>query len=490
MVVGKKAATSIAVLGAGAAGLLMGYRLKAAGFENFTIFEKDDAVGGTWKRHNYPGLCCDVHSHVYSYSFDPNPYWSSMFPGRDELLAYFSGFAEKHGLMPHVQLRTIVKNADYDEAEGTWTLSFDGRNDTETFDYLIAATGFYNEISLPNIPGRERFSGPSFHSSDWPHDLDLTGKRVGIVGTAAAAVQIVPAIHPDVAQLTVFQRTPSWIVPRDNQVYSAEQQREFAENSKAWRQHRVDLYEFSKWFLESVSGNEEKLSELRNVCLAYLEEQIPDPELRRKLTPDYDPGCKRLLITSDYFRTLMNPNVALVTDALAQVDATGIVTASGVHHDLDVLIWCTGYKLPNYHGPVLTTGMGGKTLKDVWPETPEAFRGTAVPGFPNYFMVNGPNGIFGHSSAIHSAEISSEYILRLIEAADAAAVKAIDVKPDALHAFNLDVVEYFKSTTFAGNCTGFYHDDKHRVWLFYPGDHVIMEKELNSTTLEDFELQR
>ena len=267
-------------------------------------------------------------------------------------------------------------------------------------------------------------------------------------------------------------------------------ERAFAESNDAWLQHRDELYNFNRWFLASVTGDQEKLEELRSTCLAFLEEQVPDPELRAKLTPDYEPGCKRLLVTSDYYSTLVQPNVSLVDEAIVQVDETGIVTADGAHSDLDVLIWCTGYKMPNYHGPVLTTGVGGKTLQDAWPDIPEAFRSTSVPGFPNYFMVNGPNGIFGHSSAIDSAEISSDYIVRLIEAAEAAEAKAIDVKPEALQEFNKEVAQYFKGTTFAGSCTGFYHDEKKRVWFFYPGDHDSMVSDLTSSTLEDFELQR
>ncbi|CAH0357085.1 MAG: NAD(P)/FAD-dependent oxidoreductase [Sphingobium sp.] len=487
---GLRKSSRIAILGAGVCGMLMAYRIKEAGFENFVVYEKDDAIGGTWKRHNYPGLCCDVHSHVYSYSFDRNPYWSKMYPERDELLAYFTEFGKKHELMEHVRLSTEVTTATYDEAQGEWTLTIAGSERTETFDYLIAATGFYNEASLPKIRGRERFKGASFHSSHWQQNIDLKGKRVGIVGTAAAAVQIVPAIYPEVGELKIFQRTPSWIVPRNNVVYSEEQQREFAQDTDSWRKHRDELYEFSKAFLDSVSGNPEKLEELRSVCLAYLQEQIADPVLRAKLTPDFDPGCKRLLITGDYYKTVANSNVDIVTDSIESMDESGIVTGDGTHHDLDVVIWCTGYKMPNYHGPVHTTGLDGKALEDVWSDLPQAFRSVSVPGFPNYFMVNGPNGIFGHSSAIHSAEISTEYIIRLIEAAEEMELKSINVRQDVFKEYNKSVQEYFKDTTFNGNCDSFYHDEKHRVWFFYPGDHIAMETELRSTTLEDFDVVR
>lgn len=474
----------IALLGAGATGLVMAKRLLDAGLTNFSLFEKSDGVGGTWHRHAYPGLCCDVESHVYVYSFDPNASWSRRFPFRDELNAYFKTFAEKFGILPHVRLSTPVAEVRYLEGSSEWLVTTaDGE---ERFDYVISAVGFLTEPQIPSLPGIDSFQGEAFHSAEWRPEVALSGKRIAVVGTAASAVQIIPAIASNAVHLAVFQRTPNWVMPRNNTPYSPEEREAFAANPALIDAHRNELYGPSEEVFRGFMGESEPLQAFRQYLLDFLQSEISDPELREKLTPDYEPGCKRVLKSDDFYRTLLEPNVSLETDAIREVRPNGIMTAAGALVEVDVIIWCTGYKMPNYHGPVRTIGRGGLSLGEIWDDIPRAFRGTTVPGFPNFFMLNGPNGIFGHTSAITASEIASEYVIRLIVAAEKEGCGPLEVRRDVFDKYNDELQGKFVGSTFAGDCVGFYHDDKHRVWAFYPGTPAGMRSDFESTTLEDY----
>jgi cation diffusion facilitator CzcD-associated flavoprotein CzcO len=449
------------IVGAGMSGLLAAIRLKQEGIESFVVLERGDDVGGTWLYNQYPGASCDVPSHLYSYSFRPKPDWSRMFAMQPEILEYFRDTAKAEGLYPHIAFRTEVAGAAFDEREGRWRVAAkDGREWDARF--LFIATGQLNEPAIPDIPGRRDFAGIQFHSARWNAATDLTGKNVVAIGTGASAAQYVPPVAEQAKQLTVIQRSPNWMIPRPDF--------EFPDWAKTAMRYAPPLRRLLRAFI--YFSNELNFRAMRNPggwiarglerkARKQLEEEIPDRELRAKLTPDYPVGCKRLLVISDYYPALRRENVELVTDSVSRIHQTGIELESGRRIPAEVLIWGTGFDTKSFVLPIEITGLGGRRLSDDWAKGAEGYKGTLVSGYPNMAVLYGPNTNLGHSSIIFMAERQMDYVMKLVRAVLGKDLRYLDVRPEVQRRWNADLQRRLGKTVWAGPCESWYkHDGK------------------------------
>ena len=451
----KTRALSVAILGAGAAGLCMAIKLRGAGVENFTIFEKAGSVGGTWRDNTYPGSGCDVPSMLYSYSFEPKPDWSRKFAPQPEIVEYFETVARKYRLLPHIRFNTEIVEARFDEAEGLWHIR-SAAGEAFTANVLISGVGQLNRPAYPKIEGLNDFQGAAFHSARWDHDVDLEGKRVGVIGNGASAIQFVPEIAPKVGKLTIFQRTPNWCVPKRD--------RPFTEFEKKLHRAIPALARLQRWwtwmmlernYLAFVQGSFfGKLFE--RAALKEMETHIKDPELRKKLTPDYPAGCKRILLTNDWYPALARDNVEVETSHIAKITADAIVTEDDVSHPVDVIIHATGFESTDFLAPMKIVGRNNMDLNDVWARGAEAHRGVAVAGFPNFFMLYGPNTNLGHNSIIFMIECQANYIAQCVAALRNSKLRYLDVRKEAMESFNRELQKDMQKTVWAAGCSSWY----------------------------------
>lgn len=440
------------IIGAGMSGLLMGIRLQQAG-KRFRILEKASSVGGTWRENRYPGLSCDVPSFFYSYSFEPNPDWTHRFSPGPEIRSYFERVAEKYDLLPHITFGQSVTSARY--AEGRWEIETSGGERIHA-DVLVDATGPLHIKHVPEIPGLESFEGACFHSAEWDDALDLSGKRIGVIGNGSTGVQMMAPLSEVATHLTLFQRTPQWLYPIGNKAYSDRERRWTRRLPILGRLTRA-LY---KWIfdLASVGVVEDGFWRKRMAkgCREHLE-TVKDPELRRKLTPDYEPGCKRLILSTNFYPTLEKAHVALVTEGIERVEPRGVVTADGTLHELDVLVLATGFR-PHEWGIANVVGAQGQTHTEAWEKGPRTYRSIALPGFPNYFMLVGPNSPIGNISVIDVSETQTQYILDCIERIDQAGGRALAAKPEAAEAFQKSLTQAMEGTVWVTGCHSWYLD--------------------------------
>jgi cation diffusion facilitator CzcD-associated flavoprotein CzcO len=471
----------VAVIGAGTAGILMGVRLERAGLD-YVVYEREADVGGTWYVHDYPGLRIDVPSHVYCYSFAPNLDWTQAYPPRAEIQAYFRRVAEERGVLRRTELSTPVRSARWNGRRWDLTLPGDRR---EEFDHIVSAQGFLTEPVVPELPGAASFPGRQFHSSRWPADLDVRGRDVVVVGSAASAVQIVPALAGVARTVTLLQRTPNWVVPRRNVDYPPALRALFRHVPPVQRAHRARLRWASAPLARGFLGHERTLARIRAFALDHLHRSVPDPDLRAKLTPTFDPGCKRMLVTDDFYPALLRDDVRLIASGAVRVDGDEVVAADGERARADVVVYCTGYRMPNYQGSVPVVGVDGRTLDAHMRAAPEAYKGVSVPGFPNFHLVNGPNGALGYTSVITGAEMQTTWVLDLVRAAGERG--PLQVRPEVFRTWNDDVQRRLAGTAWAGACPSYYHDDSGRVWTFFPGTARAMRREYRAPTPEEFE---
>jgi cation diffusion facilitator CzcD-associated flavoprotein CzcO len=473
------------IVGAGFSGLCAGIQLKRAGIEDFVILEKADGVGGTWRANTYPGAACDVPSHLYSYSFEPNPKWGRAYGGQSEILQYLEHCATKYGLRPHLQLGTRVVGCEYDEPSATWTVTTEaGRRFVARS--LILGNGALHLPQMPAIPGLESFEGPQFHSARWNHDYELAGKRVAVIGTGASAIQFVPQIAKRVQRLSLFQRTPPWIIPKPDRPIGSREQWLLEHVPGAHWLRRTGLY----WLLESrVLGFAfaPKLGQLlERIVLAHLARSVPDRELRAKLTPDYRLGCKRVLISNDYYPALQRDNVALVTDAITAVERTGVRTADGRLHEVDALIYGTGFRVVDYISAMTIRGKAGLDLQSVWSESVRNYLGITVSGFPNLFLLMGPNTGLGHNSMIFMIEAQARYAVQAIASMRRHAIAALEVRPEVEHAFRTDLAKRMKNTVWTSGCSSWYMAPDGEV-LLWPGFTFDYWRRTRRVDLDDFQ---
>ena len=402
-----------AIIGAGMSGILTAIKLKQRGIRDFTIYEKAGGLGGTWRDNTYPGLSCDVPSHVYAYSFELKADWSHRFSPGAEIQGYFEGVARKYELDSHIRFNSEIVRAEY--RDGRWHLSIKG-GATDVVDFVICATGVLHHPTYPDIPGLGDFEGACFHTARWDHSVPLEGKRVGIIGTGSTAIQIVPALTDTVSKLTLFQRTAQWILPLANPAYSEDEKAMYRTSPERLRQS-YDYWSarFVDTFARAVIGDQDELRKIEEACRTNLEENVADPDLRRRLTPNYRAACKRLIMSDTFYPAMQKPNVALVTDGIDRIEAGGVRTNDGVLHELDVLVMATGFDGHAFLRPMEVVGESGRRLDDAWAQANEAYRSVAVPGFPNFFMLVGPNSPIGNFSVIMISEIQLDYILQLVD---------------------------------------------------------------------------
>lgn len=475
------------IVGAGMSGLLAGIKLKERGIDDFVILERSDSVGGTWYDNCYPGASCDVPSHLYSYSFAPNPNWTRAFARQPEILAYFRDVAERYGLEPHIRFGTEVAGAVFDEAAGEWQVAAeDGRHWRARI--LIVGAGQLNRPWTPDIEGKESFRGVQFHSARWNRDIDLTGQRIASIGNGASAVQYIPEIAPLAEKLTIFQRSSNWIIPRPDEEITPQQHalyRRFPIIRKALRLLIYSINE-SRWGAFKKAGSWAS-RRLEKMARDHLNAQVHDPRLREILTPDYPIGCKRVLITDDYYPAVTRPNVEIVTEPIARIVPDGIETQSGRKIPLDVIVWGTGFATAGFLVPIDIVGRGGRRLHDVWANGAEAHRGVTVSGFPNLFVMYGPNTNLGHNSIIFMSERQMDYILPLIDTILARDLAVLDVKPAAQAAYNAELQKKLATTVWAANCGSWYkHDGK--ITNNWSSSTIAFWRQMRKSDLENYEL--
>jgi cation diffusion facilitator CzcD-associated flavoprotein CzcO len=448
---------SIAIVGAGMSGIAAVVKLRRAGYTDLTVFEKADRVGGTWRENTYPGLSCDVPSRWYSFSFALNPDWNHRYSYGPEIQAYMEKVADDFGVTDIVRFETPVEKLRYEAP--TWRLTT-GAGEELRFDIVISATGILHHPAVPEIEGLDSFAGASFHSARWDHSAPLAGKRVGVIGTGSTAAQIVGAITDDVAEMFVFQRTPQWMAPLPQTKYTRRLKRLLR-----WFPFLQRLgYNFYKngmvkTFAAATVGDKKKQKLLSDICLKNLEENVADPELRAKLTPDYQAACKRLVFCSDFYPAISQEHAHLVTDAIARVTPEGVQTADGTLHELDVLVLATGFDPSAFILPTQVTGEDGLDLEAFWDRAPRAHRAVAIPGFPNFWMLEGPTGPVGNLSLITVTERQVDYVISMLDKMKAEGLAAIAVKEAAFREYNDAMREAIPKTVWVtGGCTSWYMD--------------------------------
>ncbi|ABS62600.1 putative flavin-binding monooxygenase [Parvibaculum lavamentivorans DS-1] len=458
----KKRPLAVAILGAGAAGLCMAIKLREAGIGDFTIFEKAASVGGTWRDNTYPGSGCDVPSMLYSFSFEPKPDWSRKFAPQPEIVEYFEGVARKYDLLPRIRFNTEITEARFDEAAALWRLRAASGEEFEA-NVLISGVGQLNRPAMPKIEGLNDFKGVAFHSARWNHDADLAGKRVGVIGNGASAIQFVPEIAPQVGRLTIFRRTPNWCVPKPDRPYTEREKALFRAFPWLVKLQRYLTYlTLERNYLAFVQGSWfGKLFE--RASLKEMESHIKDPALRKKLTPDYPAGCKRILLTNDWYPALARDNVHVETSHISRIAADAIVTEDGVAHPVDAIIFATGFESTDFLAPMKVVGRGNVDLNDAWAEGAEAHRGVAVAGFPNFFMLYGPNTNLGHNSIIFMIECQANYIAQLAGALQNSRLRYLDVRKEAMESFNRTLQRDMQKTVWAAGCSSWYKTAEGKV---------------------------
>ncbi len=478
----------IAIIGAGFSGIGMAIQLKKAGIESFTIYERAGEIGGTWRDNTYPGAACDVPSHVYALSFEPNPHWSRRFAEYDEIQAYLLGLVDKHDLRAHLRLNTEVVEARFDEALGTWSLRTD-TDETVKARVVLSGVGGLVDPAYPDIPGADTFEGDLFHTARWDHDAELAEKRVAVIGTGASAVQVVPSVAPDVAKLSVFQRTAAWCVPKFDRPYSR-----FAKALFVRFPSLLRLSRFLKYWMSEILGpivflDSRVLSRIGStVSKLHLRRQVQDPDLRRRLTPTFEFGCKRMLVSDDYWATFERDNVELVTDPIQAITPTGIRTRDGTLHEVDAIVLATGFKLGLATAPFPVTGRDGRTLDDAWRNGAVAHKGMTVAGFPNWFMMMGPNTGPGHTSVLVFTEAQIAHALQVIKHMIADDLKYVDIRQPVQDHYNENIQKRMKHMVWASGCKSWYLSDDGKNHSLYPGfafEYVLRTRKLR---LADYEV--
>ncbi|MGI9020214.1 MAG: flavin-containing monooxygenase [Solirubrobacterales bacterium] len=453
---GDRRRLEVGIVGAGFGGIGMGARLAERGDCGLQIFERGESVGGVWRANTYPGAACDVQSHLYSYSFAPGHRWSRRYAPQPEILSYLEGCADRFGLRPHIHLRTAVEAASFDEAAGRWTLVTDS-GEEHSFDVLVTACGQLKDPAIPAIEGAGDFAGPAFHSAEWDHDVELAGKRVAVLGTGASAIQFVPEVAKVAAHTSIYQRSAPWILPKADREYPGWERelfRRFPLRVAASRLGLAALYELGTY---GFTGTDWVMSPLRRVADATRRKELTDPGILAKATPDYAIGCKRVMISNDWYPTLMRSDVELVTGSAERITKDAVIGADGTERKADVIIYGTGFRSHDFVAPMDIAGVGGRELNEVWAERPEAYLGTTVSGFPNMFVLYGPNTNHGSGSVPYTLECQYRYVLDAVRRLRDGGFRYLELRPETQAEWRRELEERSRDTAWlAGGCTNWY----------------------------------
>ena len=478
----------VLVIGAGFAGICLGKRLLEAGIRNFRIVDKAPRVGGTWYWNSYPGAACDVMSHFYCYSFEPNPGWSRKYSPWNEIQAYSEHCVDKYGLRPFMQHGKGVELSRFDDAGGLWEVEFsDGSRAAAR--HVIDGSGGLHVPLLPAIDGADSFAGDSWHSSLWRHDVDLAGKQVAVIGSAASAVQIVPEIARQAARVVLFQRTANYVIPRHDRKYRSFEKWCFRYLPLYGRLYRLVLFLRYDWLaypIVKTAANNFQRRYAMGQFRKLLRKSIPDAALRDKLTPDYPIGCKRVLISDNFYVSLMRDNVELVTSGIERIEPGGVLTADGRKHEADVLVYATGFDTQGHHIDRRVIGPEGRALSAAWSQAPIAYEGCMVAGFPNYHFVTGPNTGVGSTSVIFMIEQSANMIMNCIEAAGDG---LIEPTAEAMQSYDDEIQEALQDTVWATSCKSWYKRDDGYITILYPYNAQTYRRRHRRLNLGDFSIR-
>ncbi len=449
--------TSVAVVGGGFGGVGAAAMLRRAGYEDVVVFERGERVGGVWQHNTYPGAACDIPSHLYEFSFAPNHRWSRRYAPQAEIQAYVEGVAREHGVLDRIRTGTEVTHARWDAARAKWMLETTAG--PHEADVLLTACGQLSVPSVPPIPGLETFAGPVFHTAQWRHDVDLAGRRVAVIGTGCSAIQVVPAIQPIVGHIDVYQRSPGWTFPKMDGPYSERAQRLFERFPVVQRLDRGAILAFQEFGALAMTKRRSLLRVFRALARRQITKAIADPALRRKVTPTDEMGCKRIMLTDDWYPTLTKPEVDVVVDRIAEVVPGGIRTEDGTERPADVLVLATGFRTHGFVAPMEVVGDGGRTLAEEWGTVPRAYLGLSVPGFPNLFLLYGPNTNGGTGSVIYTIESGVRHVVAALRELERANARRIEVRRSAAEAFDRALRTALSGTVWHTGCTNWYVDE-------------------------------
>lgn len=466
----------VLVIGAGFSGICAAVKLKQAGIDAFEVIDKNTGLGGTWWANTYPGATCDIPSHFYSFSFAPNPNWSHLYSPQPEIQAYMEDVVDRFAVRDHFTFGREAAGARYDAEAKGWIVNVDGEEIFARF--LINAMGGLHKPAWPDIPGREDFAGPSMHTAEWDPDFDPDGKRIAVIGSAASAIQVVPEIAKVAARVDLYQRTPNYISVRGDYAYSDAQKARFARIPFWWQTYRWLIRKRLDLVLYPSIQSAEKRKTMRDRITGYMRKVVKDPALHDKLAPDYEVGCKRILISDDFYASLNRDNVDLITDPIARITAGRVETADGSQRPVDAIVFATGFDIQSQYLALDLAGPDGVRLRDLWADKVEAYKGVMVAGFPNYFMTTGPNTGVGTTSVVYMIEQTVPWILRAMKSAGKDGT--VDVRAEAQDAFNARIHEGLSNTVWATGCHSWYKRPDGRIETLYPGNAAAYVREMRS----------
>lgn len=478
----------VIIIGSGFGGLGLAIKLKERGIDNFVILERAANVGGTWRDNSYPGAACDVQSHLYSYSFAPNPDWPRKYSGQAEILAYINDIAERYDLKKHIRFNAEVIEARYDVNTCQWAVA------TKAGDFssqaLVSATGTLSLPLVPNIPGLDEFEGEQFHSATWNHDYDLTGKQVAVIGTGASAIQFVPQIVPKVKQLHLLQRSPAWVIPKADRRFFKFEKKLFR-HLPGWRKlYRWITYWSNEWRVLAFKHMTFLMKVLQWQAKRHIRKGIKDQKKREQLLPNYTMGCKRILISNDYYPALNQEHVHIRNDGIERITASGIQLTTGEHLDVDAIVLGTGFKATQFLSPIEVIGKNNISLNQAWQDGVSAYKGMTVSGFPNFFILYGPHANLSHSSIIYMHESQYNYILQGLDKVLSPDIKAIEVKKAVQQDFDDKLQASFKGSVWSSGCTSWYLDENGRNTTMWPGSTLAYRRITRHLDDADYNIER
>ncbi len=478
----------VMILGAGFGGICAGIKLKEQGIRNIRIYEKAAGIGGTWWHNTYPGAVCDIASHLYCYSFEPNPNWTRIYSPQKEIQAYIERCADKYDVRKHVQLNTPINEFTYDDERKLWCAHFDDGS-TQHAHHVIFASGGLHLPAFPDIPGRERFSGVSMHSAQWNHEVEFEGKHVAVIGSAASAIQLIPELAKVVAQLDVYQRTPNYVAPRNDREFTESEKNRFAKWPLLNRLYRKFIFLRGELLLFPIVRTKHKSKfrdRVEDSIKGHIRSTVTDTEAAQKMIPKYSLGCKRMLSADNFYPAMNRDNVTLITEGIDAIHGSDIVTADGTKHHADIIVYATGFDLENYMRKTEVTGPKGVKLSEIWKDLPTAYKGAFVPGMPNFYLTTGPNTGVGTTSVVYMIEAQLKLILQGIKLAGN--TKQLQVRHSAHDRYNSEIKTALNETVWAGGCDSWYKNADGEISTLYPFNARSFLKDHRRLSMGDFEL--